>query len=89
MGEGDRYPRDPRQFGVAINEHVHVNEQSIWSLGRALKQAGFQGKVWLDSPPQNRDENMIMAGLRKLAFDTPPFRWFFEREVFAVAAKAE
>jgi hypothetical protein len=26
-----------------------------------------------------------MAGLRRVAFDLPPFRWFFEREVFAVA----
>jgi hypothetical protein len=29
-----------------------------------------------------------MAALRVLAFDVPPFRWFFEREVFAVAGKA-
>ncbi len=43
MGEGDRYPKDPRQFGVAVNQHVHVNEQSIRSLGRALRRAGFAG----------------------------------------------
>jgi hypothetical protein len=30
---------------------------------------------------------MIMAGLRKIAFEIPPFRWFFERELFAVARK--
>ena len=30
-----------------------------------------------------------MAALRMLAFDFPPFRWFFEREVFAVAGKAD
>jgi ubiquinone/menaquinone biosynthesis C-methylase UbiE len=89
LGEGAKYPKDPRQFGVAVNQHVHVNEQSLWSMGRALKQAGFTGKVWLDSPPQDRAENVVMAGLRVLAFDVPPFRWFFEREVFAVAAKTE
>lgn len=87
MGQGDRYPKDPRQFGVAVNQHVHVNEQSIRSLGRALRRAGFAGKVWLDSPPQHRQENLILAGLRVLAFKVPPFRWFFEREVFAVAKK--
>ncbi len=87
MGQGDQYPKDPRQFGVAVNQHVHVNEQSMVSMGRALRGAGFKGKVWLDSPPQNRIENPILAGLRFLAFDVPPFRWFFEREVFAVAAK--
>jgi ubiquinone/menaquinone biosynthesis C-methylase UbiE len=88
MGEGRNYPRNPRQFMVSVNEHVHVNEQSMWSMGQALRQAGFKGKVWLDSPPQQRDEHLIMAGLRYLMFDVPPFRWFFEREVFAVAAKA-
>ena len=88
LGEGDKYPKDPRQFLVNVNEHVHVNEQSIMSMNRALRQAGFKGKVWLDSPPQNRSESASLALLRKVAFDLPPFRWFFEREVFAVAAKA-
>jgi len=88
MGEGAKYPKDPRQFGVAVNQHVHVNEQSMMSMSRALRDAGFSGKVWLDSPPQNRDENAVMAALRYLAFDVPPFRWFFEREVFAVAGKS-
>ncbi len=87
MGEGYKYPKNPRQFMVSVNEHVHVNEQSLWSMKKALRRAGFKGKVWLDSPPQNRAENLIMAGLRALMFDMPPFRWFFEREVFAVAAK--
>ncbi len=87
MGQGHLYPKDPRQFGVAVNEHVHVNEQSLWSMKRALREAGFEGKVWLDSPPQNRQEPFILTLLRKLAFETVPLRWFFEREVFAVAAK--
>ena len=89
MGQGDQYPKDPRQFLVDVNEHVHVNEQSILSMNQALRKAGFTGKVWLDSPPQNRDETSVMAALRKIAFNLPPFRWFFEREVFAVAGKAE
>jgi ubiquinone/menaquinone biosynthesis C-methylase UbiE len=87
LGEGEKYPKDPRQFLVDVNEHVHVNEQSIMSMNRALRQAGFKGKVWLDSPPQNRHESAALAMLRKVAFEIPPFRWFFEREVFAVAAK--
>ena len=87
MGQGDQYPSDPRQFGVAVNQHVHVNEQSMWSMRQALLKAGFEGKVWLDSPPQHRQENFLLAFLRWIAFDVPPFRWFFEREVFAVARK--
>ena len=86
LGEGDNYPKDPRAI-TPVNQDVHVNEQDMLSMRRALKQAGFKGKVWLDSPPQNRQEHFILAILRRIAFDVPPFRWFFEREVFAVAEK--
>ncbi len=86
-GQGDRYPRNPRNFLVSVNEHVHVNEQSMWSLGRTLRQNGFTGKVWLESPPQNWDKSGTLDRLRYLVFHTPPFRWFFEREVFAVVSK--
>jgi len=88
MGQGEQYPRNPRQFGVAVNEHVHVNEQSLFSMQRTLSRSGFRSQVWLDSPPQNRDEGPLLAFLRKIAFGVPPFSWFFEREVFAVARKA-
>ena len=85
MGQGDAYPKDPRAI-TPVNQDVHVNEQDLVRMRRGLKQAGYTGiKVWLDSPPQNRDESAVMSGLRRVAFDVPPFRWFFEREVFAVA----
>ncbi len=87
LGQGAKYPKDPRRFLVDVNEHVHVNEQSWVSMSQALKKAGFKGTVWLDSPPQNRTENPMFAAFRWLAFETVPLRWFFEREVFAVAAK--
>ena len=86
LGEGHKYPQDPRAI-TPVNQEVHVNEQDILSMRRALNQAGFKGKIWLDSPPQNRDEGSVMATLRHLAFEVPPFRWFFERELFAVATK--
>lgn len=87
MGQGKDYPKNPRQFGVAVNEHVHVNEQSLFSMRSALAEAGFSSKVWLDSPPQNRREGTVLAGLRRVAFGWLPFSWFFEREVFAVASR--
>ena len=86
LGQGDGYPKDPRAI-TPVNQDVHVNEQDLLSMHRTLNAAGFKGQVWLDSPPQNRTENVVMALLRRLAFDVPPFRWFFEREVFAVARK--
>jgi cyclopropane fatty-acyl-phospholipid synthase-like methyltransferase len=88
LGQGAAYPRDPRAI-VPVNQDVHVNEQDLRSMHKNLTAAGYRGKVWLDSPPQNRDEGPIMARLRWLAFELPPFRWFFEREVFAVAEKVQ
>jgi len=83
----DQYPKNPREFLVSVNEHVHVNEQSMWSMNKTLREAGFQGKVWLESPPQKGGENFLIDSLRMMLFRVPPFRWFFEREVFAVVAK--
>ena len=85
MGQGQFYPRDPRAI-TPVNQDVHVNEQDILSMRRTLQGVGFRNiNVWLDSPPQNRNENVVLAALRRIAFDIPPFRWFFERELFAVA----
>ncbi len=85
IGQGSAYPRDPRAI-TPVNQDVHVNEQDILSMRRALQNVGFRNiQVWLDSPPQDRDENIMLATLRRIAFDVPPFRWFFERELFAVA----
>jgi hypothetical protein len=84
MGQGTRYPRDPRAI-IPANLDVHVNEQSATSLRRVLRRAGFRAQVWLDTPPQNRGEGSLLAAARYILFNWPPFRWFFEREVFAVA----
>jgi hypothetical protein len=61
----------------------------MFSIGETLERADFKSRVWLDSPPQNRQESLILAALRVVAFDWIPFSWFFEREVFAVAWKKE
>ena len=89
MGQGERYPKNPRALNVSANVEVHVNEQSQWSLRRTLQQAGFRHvRAWLESPPQSRQENTLLAGARIVLFRLPPFRYFFEREVFAVGVKA-
>jgi ubiquinone/menaquinone biosynthesis C-methylase UbiE len=87
LGQGERYPANPRAFLVNHNQEVHVNEQSMWSMRRTLAQAGFSAKVWLESPPQGRQNGVVLDLLRLVVFKVPPFRWFFEREVFAVAWK--
>jgi len=84
MGQGARYPQDPRAI-IPANQDVHVNEQSAFSLWRVLRRAGFRGQVWLDTPPQHRREGWMFRAARHILFNWPPFSWFFEREVFAVA----
>jgi ubiquinone/menaquinone biosynthesis C-methylase UbiE len=87
-GDGERYPANPRALNVAANVDVHVNEQDMLGLRRGLARAGFRHvRVRLDSPPQRRRESRVLAVLRTVAFDWPPFRWFFERELFAVGIK--
>ncbi len=87
LGQGAQYPSNPRAFLVDVNQDVHVNEQSMVSLRRTLARAGFKSRVWLDSPPQGKQNNAMLDALRGAMFRWPPFRWFFEREVFAVATK--
>jgi len=84
MGQGVRYPKDPRAI-IPANLDVHVNEQSATSLRRVLRRAGFRPQVWLDTPPQNRQEGWVFRVTRHILFNWPPFSWFFEREVFAAA----
>jgi len=87
MGQGTRYPKNPREV-IPENLHVHVNEQSMFSLGQNLRRSGFRDvKSWLSTPPQRRHENLAFRMARWLLFTVPPFRWFFEREVFAVGEK--
>ena len=88
LGQGGRYPRNPRAFLVEANVDVHVNEQSLLSLRRNLREAGFADlRVWLSTPPQHRRENLFFRVARFLLFNAPPFRWFFQREVFAVGKR--
>jgi SAM-dependent methyltransferase len=86
MGQGARYPADPRAI-VPANVDVHVNEQSALGLWLLLRRMGFASRVWLATPPQNRREGWILRQARRVLFGWPPFRWFFEREVFAVAQR--
>lgn len=84
MGQGHGYPQNPRAI-IPQNVHVHVNEQSALSLWRGLRRHGFHHvRAWLSTPPQHRQENPLFRLARWILFNLPPFRWFFEREVFAV-----
>src|SRR5258708_24744366 len=58
LGQGERYPKNPRALNVSANVEGHVNEQSQWSLHRVLQQAGVQHvRASLETPPHNRHAN--------------------------------
>jgi ubiquinone/menaquinone biosynthesis C-methylase UbiE len=87
MGQGEDYPQNPRAI-IPENMHVHVNEQSALSLWVGLRRNRFKlVKSWLSTPPQHRTESRLLALARWILFHIPPFKWFFEREVFAVGEK--
>src|SRR5215470_5062960 len=72
MGQGDKYPANPRAFLVDVNQDVHVNEQSMMSMHRTLAHAGFRSRVWLDSPPQGSQGNLLIDLTRSAMFRLPP-----------------
>jgi ubiquinone/menaquinone biosynthesis C-methylase UbiE len=87
MGQGNGYPKNPREI-IPQNVHVHVNEQSAFSLWRGLRQHRFTNvRAWLNTPPQHRKEPWLFGLARWCLFNLPPCRWFFEREVYAVGEK--
>jgi SAM-dependent methyltransferase len=84
---GVQLPRDPRQR-FRYHGLMHVNEQSIWTLKRWLRQCGFRGQVWLAYLPINRPESSKQAAqLANLVQRLPLLRWVFRNHILAVATK--
>jgi SAM-dependent methyltransferase len=72
LGQGARYPEDPRAI-TPVNQHVHVNEQDILSMRRALNAAGFRGKnlarfTAAGPARERRSRRAALAGVQRPAF---------------------
>jgi ubiquinone/menaquinone biosynthesis C-methylase UbiE len=76
---------------------LHVNEQSILSLRKTLKKAGFRSKVWLGPRFAYRQERLaeefglpgLLLYLLVRALETwVPFKYIFADEIYAIARKA-
>jgi len=59
----------------------------MWPDCDATSSERGSGQVWLNTPPQHRREALPFRLARHVVFHWPPFHWFFERKVFAVAVK--
>lgn len=84
---GRRLPRDPRDRSP-YGKSVHVNEQSVLSLRRNLRRAGFDPHVRLHNAQDYRQEdNRLVRSLMHLAATVYPFAWVFCNDIFATAFK--
>ncbi len=84
--KGQPLPADPRQRWQYVSQ-VHVNEQDPWSLGRALRRAGFTARVWLSDMARPDEGTAVPPLLKKIAVRWVPFKWFFGNDIFAVARR--
>lgn len=75
---------------------LHVNEQSIISLKKTLKAAGFRSKVWLGPRFSYRRERLVrefgfpgffLSLFAKVIETWVPFKYIFADEIYAIAHK--
>ena len=79
-----------------LAESYHVNEQSVYTLRRALREAGFESpRVWVDPDVMRSGQYHLISGLeegalmglaRRLAA-TRPFRLILGNDVLGVGTK--
>ena len=84
---GVKLPRDPRDR-FPSHRHVHVNEQSLVSLRRVLRHAGFRSRVWVgDTQGRWREHGRLGRLAGWVVTRVYPFKWVFCGDVYAVAYK--
>jgi ubiquinone/menaquinone biosynthesis C-methylase UbiE len=93
LGHRDVADRVDHWFGIA--EEYHVNEQSVHSLRRAMRTAGFsQPRVWLDPDVLRSGQYHLLSGLegpavrlgRRIAA-LRPFRLFLGNDLYGLGRK--
>ncbi len=77
-------PRNPRHRSQ--EQHVHVYEQTLFTLGRDLRAAGFTARVELRNTQDfAREGNPLMRRAMSILATVRPFAWVFCNDLFAVA----
>lgn len=87
--QGQILPLDPKDR-FPSHHAVHVNEQSVVSLQRALGAAGLMSQIWVDQS-QDRfgsSERPWVRGLAHWVTHDPLLKWIFCGDIFAIAWKA-
>lgn len=86
---GQALPKNPKDRFPTHNA-LHVNEQSPYSLKKALTQAGFDARVWVEQlhNPLLSSDGTSAKRLFKFVTDNFILKWIFCGDVFAIAKKA-
>jgi len=82
--QGDALPKDPEE-GQGYNEHVHVNEQTPFTLKAALGRAGFRCRVQMIPFLRQVDSPSLRALYAVLG--TKPWAYVTSAEIVAVCHK--
>ncbi|MEJ7781365.1 MAG: hypothetical protein WKF99_02265, partial [Solirubrobacteraceae bacterium] len=76
---------------IAESKRYHVNEQTVWSLGRALRDAGFaRVRAWVDADVARGGDHHLTGGLGLRAGGAAraagvwPLRLVFGNDLYAV-----
>ena len=75
----------PNNNSTAFSQARHINEQSVLSLARKLREYGFTSKVWLQTHIETK--YLLSHIVHYILLKLPPFKWIFAKDVYAVAIK--
>lgn len=86
---GQVLPKNPKDRFPTHNA-LHVNEQSPYSLKKALTQAGFNTRVWVEQlhNPLLKGDGTNAKRLFQFVTNNFLLKWIFCGDVFALAKKA-
>lgn len=80
---GIHKPKEPR---LEHDKVMHVNEQSVWSVWRDFKRAGFKTRIWMEHDSEI-DSHPVWRWTYRFFHEAPPFSIFFADHIWCIATK--
>ncbi len=80
---GIHKPKEPR---LEHDKVMHVNEQSVWSVRRDFRRAGFKTMIWMehDLPVGSHP---VWRWIYRFFHEVLPFSWFFADHIWCITTK--
>lgn len=80
---GIHKPNEPR---LEHDEVMHVNEQSVWSVWRDFRRAGFKTRIWMEHDSLV-GSNVVWGWIYRFFHQVLPFSLFFADHIWCIATK--